>query len=269
LIIKDQRRLQWLVGPESPMQRIVVARVKVGLMVGLAFFVLLTACSQPIETQFIHDSCLSSRQVSMLVQRKRGVTTTTPGPHPSHKTEWRQFSLYTLSYDLSPGNLRSTEGEASQARVELLSESAAPVELDKQPTFSGRKLPCEFSQKDHFDNVLRVIYFSDKNYDITGFSGKKTTAWAFEDELGQCFLKKIRPPAGNFVVSCPSSGLMVERPIHGDNTFFIDSAHQRIFIVEADTAAGHLIPATDKRLSIWRYRRDESLDYVLAGVKKL
>ena len=248
LIIKNQRRLQWLVGP--------------------AFLVLLTACSQPIETQFIHDSCLSSRQVNLLVQRKRGVTTTTPGPHPSHKTEWRQFSLYTLSYDLSPGNLRSTEGVASQARVELLSESAAPVELDKQPTFSGRKLPCEFSQKDHFDNVLRVIYFSDKDYDITGFSGKKTTAWAFEDELGQCFLKKIRPPAGNFVVSCPSSGLMVERPIHGDNTFFIDSAHQRIFIVEADTAAGHLIPATDKRLSIWRYRRDESLDYVLAGVKK-
>ncbi|OUS07813.1 hypothetical protein A9Q90_05200 [Gammaproteobacteria bacterium 54_18_T64] len=60
---------------------------------------------------------------------------------------------------------------------------------------------------------------------------------------------------------------MAEHSIGGDHSFYIDSAQRQIIIVEADDAAGHLMSDTDKRLSIWRYRRGESVSYHLAGVK--
>ncbi len=224
--------------------------------------VLLTACTQPFETAFIHDICLSADVVSLLLQRKQGVLTRRLGPHPSYKTAWHKFSVYRLTYALNSG-----EAGAIKARAELLGVQAATDEPAVRPTFANQSLSCEFSEREHHMNVQRMIYFSDKNYDITGFSGKKTTVWAFEDDLGQCFLKKTRSLSGELVVSCPASGLMAEYSIGGDHSFYIDSAQRQIVIVEADDAAGHLMPDTDKRLSIWRYRRGESVRYHLTGVK--
>ena len=241
---------------------------KGAVIAALCALLFLSACSRPIDTAFIHDMCLSSDSVSLLLRRKQGTTTTTPGPHPSIKTQWHQFSTYRVSYVFNI--LGEVDSPApTPAIVEKLNENRQPSEFDKRPTFANQNLPCEFSEADHYENVSKVIYFSDKNYEITGFVGKKTTAWAFEDEQGQCYLKKTLPPGSNFIVSCPFAGLMAKRQFKGDHSFYIDSKRQQIILIEGDNAADHLIPGSDKRLTIWRYRSGEALQYRLAGVKKL
>lgn len=228
----------------------------------------LIACSRPIDVSFIHDMCFSPDSVSLLLRREQGTTTTTPGPHPSIKTQWHQFSTYRVTYVFSvPGEVNSMA--LTPAIVEKLNEDRQPSEFDKRPTFANQNLACEFSRADHQENVSKVIYFSDENYDITGFVGKRTTAWAFEDEQGQCYLKKTLPPDSNLVVSCPAAGLMAKHQFKGDHSFYIDSKRQQIIVVEGDNAADHLIPGSDKRLTIWHYRSGEMLQHKLAGVKQL
>ena len=228
-------------------------KVFVVLITILFIFPLIRIFSQNTEFSSVEDRCFNESNISFLVLKKIGETSTSIGPHPSHRTNWEKAILYQLTYELN------IQPSPIEPKIKKLREILDFKEGQHSYSFSEENIACQLGDKNKESSYDDWMYFSNPKYAESGFTNPSKPIGKFNDSIEVCYSRNGTRQSNKIEINCPESSFYNSIDILSDEQSettsaftILDKAGQQIIILDKSYTGTEL--PWSKQLRIWNYR---------------